>query len=73
VTGNTVEEIEQAVERLAPSDFDRLAAWVSARYHDLWKQQIEHDAKAGKLDFLFNEAATERQAGSLHDWPADKE
>jgi hypothetical protein len=32
----TVEEIEQAAERLAPSDFDRLASWVSARYHGLW-------------------------------------
>jgi hypothetical protein len=70
---NTVEEIEQAAEQLAPSDFDRLAAWISTRYHDLWKKQMERDATAGKLDFLFNEAAAERQAGSLHDWPADKE
>jgi len=56
----TVEEIEQAAERLAPSDFDRLASWVSARYHELWKQQLDDDAGAGKLDFLFNEAETER-------------
>ncbi|MGO8763643.1 MAG: hypothetical protein ACLQSR_00735 [Limisphaerales bacterium] len=63
---NTVEEIERAVERLTPSDFDRLAAWVSARRHELWKRQMERDAEAGKLDFLFNEAATERQAGLLH-------
>jgi hypothetical protein len=69
---NTVEEIEQAAERLAPSDFGRLASWVSARYHDLWKRQMDADATAGRLDFLFNEAAAERQAGSLHDWPTDK-
>ena len=69
----TVEEIEQAAERLAPSDFDRLASWISARYHDLWKRQMDNDAKSGKLDFLFNEAAAQRQAGSLHDWPADKQ
>ena len=67
----TVEEIEQAAERLAPSDFDRLAAWISARYHDLWSRQMDSDGAAGKLDFLFNEAAAERAAGSLHDWPAD--
>jgi hypothetical protein len=72
-TMNTVEEIEQAAERLAPSDFDRLASWVSARYHELWKRQMDTDASAGKLDFLFNEADAERQAGSLKDWPADKE
>ena len=70
---NTVEEIEQAAERLAPSDFERLAAWVSARYHDLWNRQMERDAAAGKLDFLFKEATAESEAGSLHDWPSDKE
>ena len=69
---STVEEIERAAEQLAPSDFDRLASWVSTRYHDLWKGQMERDATAGKLDFLFNEAAAERQSGSLHDWPPHK-
>jgi hypothetical protein len=68
----TVEEIEKAAERLAPSDFDRLAAWVSARYHELWSRQMDSDAAAGKLDFLFNEAEAERQAGALHDWPEKK-
>ena len=68
----TVEEIEKAVEQLAPSDFDRLASWVSTRYHELWKRQMEDDAANGKLDFLFKEAANERAAGALHDWPSDK-
>ena len=67
----TVEEIEQAAEQLAPSDFDRLASWVSARYHELWKRQMDSDATVGKLDFLFDEAAAERQTGHLRDWPAD--
>jgi hypothetical protein len=69
----TVEQIEQAAEQLAPSDFDRLAAWVSARYHELWKRQMDSDAAAGKLDFLFHEADADRAAGSLHDWPAEKQ
>ena len=70
---NTLEQIEQAAEQLAPSDFARLALWGSARYHDRWKRQMDRDAAAGKLDFLFNEAAAERQARSLHDWPSYKE
>lgn len=70
---STVEEIEHAAEQLAPSDFDRLASWVNARYHDFWKRQMDADAAAGKLDSLFDEAAAERQAGSLRDWPSDKE
>jgi len=68
----TLEEIEQAAERLAPAEFDRLAAWVNARYHNLWSQQMDGDAAAGKLDFLFNEAESERKAGLLHDWPSDQ-
>ena len=70
---NTVEEIEKAAEQLAPFDFDRLALWVSTRYHDVWKRQMERDATDGKLDFLFTEAAVEHQAKRLHDWPSDKE
>ena len=70
---STVEEIERAVERLAPADFARLASWISARHHELWTRRMEHDASAGKLDFLFTEAETEREAGQLHDWPSDKE
>ena len=70
---NTVEEIEQAAEQLVPSEFARLASWVSARHHDLWTRQMERDAASGKLDFLFNEAGAERQSGQLHDWPSDKE
>jgi hypothetical protein len=69
----TVEEIEQAAERLAPSDFDRLAAWISARYHHLWTRKMDDDAASGRLDFLFKEADDERAAGSLHDWPSDKQ
>jgi len=70
---STVEEIERAAERLSPAEFARLAAWVSARNHELWTRQLERDATSGRLDFLFEEADTERQAGQLHDWPSDKQ
>ncbi len=66
---NTVEEIEQAVGKLAPSEFIRFASWVSARHHELWTRQMECDADNGRLDFLFDEADAERKAGQLRDWP----
>jgi len=56
---NTLEQIEQAASNLLRRTLDRLALWVSARYHDRWKRQMDRDATAGKLDFLFNEAAPE--------------
>jgi hypothetical protein len=33
------------------------------------KLQIEEDAAAGKLDFLFEEAEQARLIGTLRDWP----
>ena len=66
---STVEEIERAAERLAPTEFARLASWVGARNHDLWTRQMEADAAAGKLNFLFDEADAERKSGTLRDWP----
>ena len=66
---SSVEEIEQAVEKLAPADFAKLASWINARHHELWTRQMERDAAAGKLDSLFDEAGAERAAGQLRDWP----
>jgi hypothetical protein len=59
---HSVEEIEQAVEQLAPPDLARLAAWIEARLHNQWSRQMDKDAAAGKLDFLFEEADAERRA-----------
>lgn len=66
---STVEEIERAAEQLAPADFDRLVSWINRRHHEQWTRQMDRDAAAGKLDFLFEEAETERQSGQLRDWP----
>jgi len=69
----TVEQIEQAIEQLAPGDFVRLATWVAARHHEEWTRQMDQDAKTGKLDFLFAEAETERRSGNLQNWPGEKQ
>ncbi len=61
----TVEEIEAATEKLAPSDFDRLASWISAHYHEIWKRQINRAADARSLNILFNNAVAQR--GKLTD------
>jgi hypothetical protein len=67
-----VEEIERAVEQLAPPDFARFAAWIDARHHAEWTQQLDREAAGGKLDFLFEEAEAERLEGQLRDWPPPK-
>lgn len=67
---NNVEEIERAIEQLAPEDFARVTAWILRRQNDQWDRQMESDAAAGKLDFLFEEADRERHEGKLRDWPS---
>lgn len=64
-----VEEIEHAVEQLPPTDFARLASWFNACHHAAWTRQMEREAADGKLDFLFAEAETEREAVQLPPLP----
>lgn len=65
-------EIKSAVRELSPKELAELAAFVSEQNNAAWDEQIEQDAASGKLDFLFQEADNERQAGKLRDWPEDE-
>lgn len=62
-----VKSLEQAVTKLDESEFKRFASWFASYQERLWDRQIARDAKAGKLDFLIEEAQKERQAGTLKD------
>jgi len=62
-------EIKSAVDLLPVKELAELAAFIRERDNGAWDQQIEEDAAAGKLDFLFEEAEKERAAGTLRDWP----
>jgi hypothetical protein len=67
-----VEEIEDAIDRLGPEEFRRVARWVREREQQRWEEQLNHDCSSGKLDFLFGEADEESDAGLLRDWPPAK-
>lgn len=58
-----VEEIEWAVSRLSAAELARFRQWFAAFDADAWDEQIERDAKAGKLDALAAEALAEYRAG----------
>jgi len=62
---STVEEIEIAIENLKEDEFLRLAKWLDAKVADAWERRMNQDSEAGKLDFLFNEAESERTSGDL--------
>jgi hypothetical protein len=51
-----VEEIEDAITRLSPEEYQRLARWFLEREQSQRDQQMDRDSACGKLDFLFEEA-----------------
>jgi hypothetical protein len=59
----TVEDIEKAIERLAPREFDRLRAWFEDYQAARFDERIAHDAQAGKLDGLAEQAIADFRKG----------
>ena len=58
-----VEEIQHAIETLPQEEFDRMREWFSQKDWEKWDAQVERDSKAGKLDFLFDEALMDAESG----------
>ena len=67
-----VEEIEAAIHDLPPEEYRRLAEWFRELEQSRWDAQMDEDSSAGRLDFLFEEAESEREQGSLRAWPTRK-
>lgn len=59
----TVKEIKKAVEHLPPEGLSQFRKWFEAFEAAAWDQQVEADAKAGRLDMLVNEARSEYKTG----------
>jgi hypothetical protein len=66
---STVEEIENAIEKLPLQERWSLHNWLSEQMADQWDSQIESDIKAGKLDQLAEEAIAEYRAGKTRPFP----
>jgi hypothetical protein len=60
---STVQEIEAAIEDLPRREFLDLVDRLRSRHADEWDRQIEEDAKAGRLDPLWEEARREIAEG----------
>ncbi len=59
----TPEQIIAAIEILSQDDFRRVADWVADRDQELWDEQLERDAAAGKLDELSAKAREQHRLG----------
>ncbi len=60
---SNLEEIEAAVQQLPPAKRAEFRAWFQSFDAADWDQQMEDDVTAGNLDWLANEAISDRQAG----------
>jgi hypothetical protein len=65
----SVAEIEAAIKTLPKEELARFNEWYQEYLEECWDEQIRHDVRAGKLDFLTEEAQRERDAGTLRPFP----
>jgi len=67
-----VEEIEAAINALAPEEYRRIVQWFHTLEQTRWDEQMDRESSTGKLDFLFREAESESTHGLLREWPPRK-
>jgi hypothetical protein len=65
----SVVEIEAAIKTLPKEELAQFNQWYQEFLEDHWDEQIRQDVRAGKLDFLTEEARRERDAGTLRPFP----
>ena len=58
-----MQKIQSEIQTLPEADVRRLRDWLDEYEARLWDEQIESDAKAGRLDALADEAIREHRAG----------
>ncbi|MES2197184.1 MAG: hypothetical protein V4517_22430 [Pseudomonadota bacterium] len=63
----TAEDVEKAVEQLAPRELERFRAWYEAFDARKFDAAIERDINAGKLDAHAEEALAAHRAGRTRD------
>lgn len=59
----TIQEIEQAITELSPKELARFREWFEEFDAQVWDEQIERDAKSGKLDKIAEKAIKDYHAG----------
>ncbi len=59
----TVQEIERAIDDLAPQQLEELFLWLDQRYPQPIDAQLESDLAAGRIDDRINRAMADYEAG----------
>ena len=59
----TVEQIEAAILKLPPDEFQKLREWFLELDNQRWDKQLEKDIANGKLEDLATEAIADFEGG----------
>jgi hypothetical protein len=62
-----VEQLEQRIENLSPQELAKFRAWFVEFDARVWDDQIDADAKVGKLDGLIAEALADYKTGKARE------
>ena len=57
-----IDHIKKAVKGFSEAELADFRAWFAEFDHSRWDEQLERDARLGKLDRLGDEALSEREA-----------
>jgi hypothetical protein len=61
----SIEEIQTEIEALPHQEYMKLVHWFTERDWQSWDHELQRDSKAGKLDFLIEEAMAQKKNNSL--------
>jgi hypothetical protein len=62
-----LKELEITITTLPQEEYRQLRRWFLERDWETWDKQIEKDSKAGKLDFLVQEALDGKKEKKLRE------
>ncbi len=62
-----LKELEKAVTALPEDEYRKFRRWFLERDWETWDGELEADSKAGKLDFLVQEALDAKKERKLKD------
>ncbi len=69
----TLQEIEQAIDRLPQDEVFALSEWLQQRIDFQWDKQFEGDVEAGRLNAVAQKAIEEHRANNSKNFPGDAE
>ena len=64
-----LQQIQDTIASLDPADLKELEVWIADYKFALWDQQLEADAKAGRLDHLIEKVRQNIKEGLTRSLP----